>query len=166
MINHVFPKSILFVDDSDCYQLLIQEAFYLLNSPHKLMFISTAEEALNWLNYQAKTPPDLIFLDLHLPKMNGHDLLKKLKQNPKTQSIPVLMLSGSDDPNDILKSYQLQANCHLRKPTNLDSLLLCLQSLLNFWFSVATLPSEILTPATSFPHFSENELQPHRNYRS
>ncbi len=164
MINHVLPKSILFVDDSDCYQLLIQEAFYLLNSPHKLIFMSTAEEALHWLHYQAKTPPDLIVLDLHLPKMNGHDLLKKLKQNPKTKSIPILMFSGSNDPNDVLKSYQLQANCHLQKPSDLDSLLICLQSLLNFWFSVVTLPSSTLLPTTSHPYFSENELQPYGNY--
>jgi CheY-like chemotaxis protein len=67
--------------------------------------------------------------------------------------IPVLILSNSIEPKEILESYQLQANCHLRKPMNIDDLLYCLQTVFNFWFSVATLPTPLSSsePLTTFP---------------
>ncbi|MGK7943537.1 MAG: response regulator [Microcystaceae cyanobacterium] len=151
MLNSTPSKSILVVEDSDYYKLLIKEAFNLLDISHKFTLVSTAEEALIWLEPRNNFPPDLIFLDLHLPQMSGHDLLKILKSDPKIQCVPVLVFSNYTKPKEILKSYQLQANCHLKKPTNIDELLYCLQTVFNFWFSVATLPpttvsSEVLTP--------------------
>lgn len=105
------------------------------------------EEALDMLRgvgEWADLPrPDLVLLDLSMPKRDGHEVLADIKGNPEWRSIPVVILSNSADPNDIRTAYQLNANCYITKPLNLVDFDRAMQLLVEFWLDVAKLPSSI-----------------------
>jgi CheY-like chemotaxis protein len=84
--------------------------------------------------------PDLICLDLHLPKKSGLAVLEELKNDPQLRLTPVIVISGSDDPQEVRAAYELHASCYIRKPDDLDSLLQFIQVCYDFWGSVVTLP--------------------------
>lgn len=154
-ITHPTSQTIVLVEDSVGYQDLIVEAFDYLKFSQKLEVFSTGEELLEFLTLKQQENinwcPDLILIDLHLPKMDGYELLKILKSDSRIQLVPVIVFSNSSNPDDIKKSYQLNANCYICKPTELKELLLILQSLVNFWFSIATLPDSF---SVGHPHSS------------
>ena len=87
--------------------------------------------------------PDLILLDLNLPKKDGREVLDEIKGSPTLKSIPVVILTTSSSETDILRSYQLHANCYITKPVALDGFLKVVKSIDNFWLSVAELPNEV-----------------------
>ena len=87
--------------------------------------------------------PDLILLDLNLPKKDGLAVLAEIKGNPSLSTIPVVILTTSESEADILKSYLLHANCYITKPVNLDGFLRVVKSIDNFWLSVVKLPHEV-----------------------
>jgi two-component system, chemotaxis family, response regulator Rcp1 len=84
--------------------------------------------------------PDLILLDLNLPKKDGREVLKEIKENPSLRIIPVVILTTSSSEADVLQSYHLHANCYISKPVDLDGFLKVIQSIDNFWLSVVKLP--------------------------
>jgi CheY-like chemotaxis protein len=84
--------------------------------------------------------PDLILLDLNLPKINGHDVLARLKANPQTTRIPVIVLTSSRADTDVRRAYESHANAYLKKPSTLDGLLTAAQDITDFWVRTATLP--------------------------
>jgi two-component system response regulator len=84
--------------------------------------------------------PDLILLDLNLPRKDGREVLKEIKQSPALRSIPVVVLTTSSSEADILQSYELHANCYISKPVDLDGFLKVVQSIDNFWLTVVKLP--------------------------
>jgi CheY-like chemotaxis protein len=86
--------------------------------------------------------PDLILLDLNLPKKDGREVLKEIKESPTLKSIPVVILTTSESEADILRSYQLHANCYITKPVGLDGFLKVVNSIDSFWLSVVKLPHE------------------------
>ena len=86
--------------------------------------------------------PDLILLDLNLPKKDGREVLEEIKESPTLKSIPVVILTTSASEADILRSYQLHANCYITKPVDLDGFLKVVKSIDNFWLSVVKLPRE------------------------
>jgi CheY-like chemotaxis protein len=86
--------------------------------------------------------PDLVLLDLNLPKKDGREVLGEIKESPSLKSIPVVILTTSASEADILKSYQLHANCYITKPVDLKGFLNVVKSIDNFWLSVVKLPRE------------------------
>jgi chemotaxis family two-component system response regulator Rcp1 len=101
-------------------------------------------EAMAFLRRQgryAEAPrPDLILLDLNLPKMNGREVLAEIKEDPELRRIPVVILTVSKAEQDIIKSYNLHANCYINKPVDLDQFLEVVKSIENFWLTVVMLP--------------------------
>ena len=118
-------------------------AFEENNLPYKLHIVSNGEAALQFLHQESsysKAPrPDLILLDLNLPKISGYDLLKTIKQESKLKTIPVIILTSSTEQTDILKSYNLKANCYLTKPYSLKEFINLVKVSLNFWLNCSQL---------------------------
>jgi CheY-like chemotaxis protein len=90
--------------------------------------------------YMGVELPDLIFLDLNLPKMSGREVLAQIKQHPSLRTIPVVILTSSDAEQDVVKSYELGANCYVTKPVGLEAFQSIVRSVEGFWFTVVKLP--------------------------
>ncbi len=101
-------------------------------------------EALAYLRREGKYAdakvPSVIFLDLNMPKKDGREVLQEIKADAALKTIPVVILTTSDDEQDVLQSYNLHANCYVRKPVNLGELIKVVQAIDTFWFSVVELP--------------------------
>jgi two-component system, chemotaxis family, response regulator Rcp1 len=102
--------------------------------------LDDSEQALSYLSVDSLAPPDLIFLDLNLTPMSGLELLNHIRSHPKLESIPVIIMSGSQNSEDVRKAYKLRANCYITKPNNLEQFLGFMKTCYEFWASVATLP--------------------------
>jgi two-component system, chemotaxis family, response regulator Rcp1 len=138
------PMQVLLVEDSPGDVRLTQEAFKGANISIQLHIVSDGVEALEFLRQQgrhAQSPrPDLILLDLNLPKMDGREVLEKIKADDTLKSIPTVILTTSEAEADITKSYHLQANCYLTKPVQLEAFESLVSSINDFWLTKATLP--------------------------
>lgn len=139
------PVEILLVEDSPGDIRLTQEAFKegkLLNSLH---VVNDGVEALAFLRRQGKYTkaprPDLILLDLNLPKKDGREVLAEMKADEDLRRIPVVVLTISEAEEDILKSYHLYANCFITKPVEFTKFMDVVRAIEDFWFSIVTLPS-------------------------
>lgn len=140
------PKhiEILLVEDSPADVLIAREALIeakLLNTIH---VAEDGVEAMDFLHKRGKfasaPDPDLILLDLNLPRKNGREVLAEIKANENFKHIPVVVLTTSSAEEDILRSYNLHANCYVVKPVEFESFVKAVQSIQHFWFSVVTLP--------------------------
>jgi two-component system, chemotaxis family, response regulator Rcp1 len=136
---------VLLVEDNPGDVLLTKEAFREGRFSHRLSTVENGEEAIQFLRrqgkYQAAPRPDLILLDLNLPKMDGRELLGEIKQDDHLRDIPVIVLTTSDARQDVLKAYKLHANCYLTKPIQMEDFLQKVRSVQDFWLSVVRLPS-------------------------
>ncbi len=125
---------------------LTKEAFRLAGLTEGLVSIPDGDEALALLRRQdgyAHHPhPDLICLDLHLPKKSGLEVLAEIKRDSKLKVTPVLVISGSDNPREVHEAYELHASCYIRKPDDLDAFLRFIKTCFEFWGSVVTLPGK------------------------
>ncbi len=143
MINPRKTGNILLVEDTPSYQELMIIAFEENQIEHQLHIIDNVESALKFINqeapYQLAPRPDLIFLDIHLPKMDGYELLINVKNNLKFKTIPIIILTSSQQQQDILKSYNLKANCYLHKPYQLSELIDLVRVSINFWLNCSQL---------------------------
>jgi chemotaxis family two-component system response regulator Rcp1 len=143
MTNASFVK-ILLVEDNLGDIRLTQEALFDGKLKNKLSVTKDGVEALAFLRQEGKYSnephPDLILLDLNLPKKSGHEVLKEIKNDPKLRLIPVVVLTTSEAEKDILKAYDLQANCYINKPVELERFLEVVKSIEDFWFSIVRLP--------------------------
>ena len=140
------PIEILLIEDSPADILITREAFSearLLNDIH---VVEDGVQALEFLRRQgafASAPrPDLILLDLNLPRKNGREVLAEIKADDSLKAIPVIVLTTSSAHEDILQAYDLHANCYVVKPVGFENFLKAVQSIRNFWFSVVALPPE------------------------
>ncbi len=140
------PIEILLIEDSPADILITREAFSearLLNDIH---VVEDGVQALEFLRRQgdfASAPrPDLILLDLNLPRKNGREVLAEIKADDSLKAIPVIVLTTSNAHEDILQAYDLHANCYVVKPVGFENFLKAVQSIRNFWFSVVALPPE------------------------
>ena len=135
---------VLLVEDSPGDVRLTQEAFKDAKVYIHLHVASDGTEAMAFLKREgeyAKVPrPDLILLDLNLPKKDGREVLAEIKESPTLKTIPVVILTTSASEEDILRSYRLHANCYITKPVGLDGFLKVVNSIDNFWLSVVKLP--------------------------
>jgi len=138
---------VLLVEDSPGDVRLTREAFKDAKVYLNLHVASDGAEAMAFLNREgehANSPrPDLILLDLNLPKKDGREVLQEIKESPTLKSIPVVILTTSASDADILRSYRLHANCYITKPVGLDGFLEVVKSIDTFWLSVVKLPHEI-----------------------
>lgn len=138
------PIEILLVEDSPGDVRLTQEAFKDAKVHINLHVALDGAEAMAFLGRDgkhAKVPrPDLILLDLNLPKKDGREVLREIKESPTLKSIPVVVLTTSASEADVLGSYELHANCYIAKPVDLEGFLKVVKSIDNFWLSVVKLP--------------------------
>ncbi|HSU33119.1 MAG TPA: response regulator [Bryobacteraceae bacterium] len=146
METHAPLFEILLVEDNLGDIQLTREAFRQGRIAHRLSVASDGEEALSFLRRQGKYAnaprPDLILLDLTLPKRDGREVLQDLKNDPELQNIPVVILTTSNAEQDIRRAYKLYANSYLIKPTQMDEFLRKIQCLETFWLKVVRLPHE------------------------
>ena len=140
------PVQILLVEDNPGDVRLTREAFKQGRIENDLHVVSDGFEALSFLTQEdeyADVPrPDLILLDLNLPRKDGEDVLKELKDDPALRSIPVIVLTSSSADEDIARSYELHANAYLTKPVDPDEFIETVRAFERFWFSVVRLPPE------------------------
>jgi CheY-like chemotaxis protein len=136
---------LLIIEDNPGDVRLLEEAFRELRAD---VNIHVAKDGAEGLDMVLHTPhpkphwsPDLILLDLNLPKVSGHDVLMRIKTNPKTCRIPVIILTSSRAESDVRRAYEAHANAYLKKPSTLDGLMAAAQDIKNFWMETATLPS-------------------------
>jgi two-component system, chemotaxis family, response regulator Rcp1 len=138
------PLQVLLIEDSLGDVRLTQEAFRDANMLVQLHVAANGIEAMAFLRQEgpyAHAPrPDLTLLDLNLPKMDGRQVLASIKEDDNLKTIPTVILTTSADEADIAKSYQLQANCYLTKPVQLDEFESLVKSINDFWLTKARLP--------------------------
>ncbi|MGA8431320.1 MAG: response regulator [Candidatus Sulfotelmatobacter sp.] len=144
------PQEVLLVDDNPADITLASEA--LAESKRqsrrqiKINSVGDGDQAVDFLfrrgKYVNQVRPNLVILDLNLPKKDGRAVLKELKSDAELRKIPVVIFSSSQANDDVQRSYQLGANCYVSKPVNLKAYFSVLQSLEEFWFGLARLPRE------------------------
>jgi chemotaxis family two-component system response regulator Rcp1 len=136
---------ILLVEDSPGDARLTREAMRDAKVQNNLHVASDGIEATSFLWRQGKHAnaprPDLILLDLNLPKKGGREILEEIKLDPSLKSIPVVVLTTSTAEEDVLRSYQLHANCYITKPVDLDQFLKIVKAIDSFWLAIVKLPS-------------------------
>jgi two-component system, chemotaxis family, response regulator Rcp1 len=137
---------ILLVEDNPGDVLLTKEAFQEGRLAHRLSVIEDGDEAIRFLRREGKyrdaPRPDLILLDLNLPKKDGRELLADIKADPVLRHIPVIVLTTSDAEQDVWRAYKLHANCYLTKPVQMDDFLEKIRSVEDFWLTVVRLPPQ------------------------
>jgi CheY-like chemotaxis protein len=138
------PIEILLIEDNPGDVRLLQEAFRELRANIRLRVAKDGAEGIELVekesNSQAGPSPDLILLDLNLPKISGHDVLARIKNNPHTRCIPVIVLTSSRAEVDVRRAYESHANAYLRKPSSLEGLIEAAGQIKNFWMECVTLP--------------------------
>jgi two-component system, chemotaxis family, response regulator Rcp1 len=140
------PIEVLLIEDSPGDVRLTKEAFRTANPRIHLHVASDGVEAMAFLKREgphSEAPrPDLILLDLNLPRMDGREVLAQIKQHEALRTIPTVILTTSDAEVDIAKSYQLQANCYLNKPVQLEAFETLVKSINDFWLTEVKLPRQ------------------------
>ena len=135
---------ILLVEDNPGDVRLIQEAMKEFKVRNRLHVVSDGEAAIAFMRqrspYENAPRPDLVLLDLNLPKRNGQSVLQEIKNDPGLCHIPVVILTSSRTEEDILRSYQLHANCFITKPVDIEQFIKVVKSIENFWLTIVKLP--------------------------
>ena len=138
------PIQILMVEDNPDDIELTVEALKDARVANHLTAVQDGEEALSYLRgrgkYAQAVRPDLILLDLNMPRKHGRDVLREIKNDPKLKRIPVVILTTSQAEDDILHTYDLHANCYITKPVDFNQFLKVVRSIEDFWLTVVKLP--------------------------
>ncbi len=141
------PVEVLLVEDCPGDVRLTREAFRETNSAARLHVVSDGVEAMAFLRregtYAHAPRPDLILLDLNLPRMDGREVLTHIKEDESLRTILAVVLSTSEEEADIVKSYQLQADCYLTKPVQLAAFESLVRSINDFWLTKVKLPQQL-----------------------
>jgi len=139
------PIHILLVEDNEGDILLTTEAFEEAKILNTISICRDGQEAIEFLNkegqHEKAESPDLILLDVNLPKKNGHEVLHYIKNNRDLKYIPVIMLTTSASEKDIAMSYENHVNCYITKPVEVDNFLNVIASIEDFWIKIVQLPS-------------------------
>jgi two-component system, chemotaxis family, response regulator Rcp1 len=139
------PVDILLVEDNPGDVRLTQEAFRDSRLTIKLNVVMDGEDALNYLfrrpPYENATRPDMILLDLNIPKKDGREVLEEIKQDDSLRFVPVVVLTTSNAEQDIVKTYNLKVNAYINKPVDFDRFFDIVQKIETFWLMTATLPT-------------------------
>jgi CheY-like chemotaxis protein len=138
------PIEILLVEDNSGDVRLTQEALKEAKMHNRLTVARDGVEALAILrkqgNYATAATPDIILLDLNLPKLSGTEVLSQIKNDEALMQIPVVIVTSSKAEEDVAKSYNLHANCYITKPIDLDQFIKVVRSIEDFWFTIVRLP--------------------------
>ena len=139
------PIDILLVEDNRGDVRLIQATLKSIETPHTLHVATDGEQATTFLRreapYEEAPRPDLILLDINLPKKNGKAVLADIKADEDIRRIPVIMLTTSNDQNDVTDCYDLHANCYITKPIEVNRFKNIVGAIDNYWFTTVKLPS-------------------------
>jgi len=137
---------ILMVEDNPADARLTKEAFKDAKVLNNMHVVADGEEAMLFLKragkYNESPRPDLILLDLNLPKKDGREVLAEIKKDPELKRIPVVILTTSEDEKDIFRAYDLHANAYVKKPVDLDQFMKIVEAVEDFWLSVVRLPNK------------------------
>jgi chemotaxis family two-component system response regulator Rcp1 len=140
------PVEILLVEDNPGDVRLMVEALKDAKVNNNLHVASNGEAAMEFLrregNHAEAPTPDLVMLDLNLPKKDGREVLAEIKEDPDLKHIPVVVITTSAAEEDILKSYKLHANCYITKPVNFEQFIKVVHSIEEFWLTVVKLPGK------------------------
>ena len=140
------PIEVLLVEDNPGDVRLTREALRDGKVHNNLSVVPDGVEALAFLRREGKYAdaprPDVILLDLNLPKKDGREVLQDIKADPALQRIPVVVLTSSEAERDIAQAYALHANCYITKPVDLDQFITVVKSIEDFWFTIVKLPPE------------------------
>jgi CheY-like chemotaxis protein len=134
------PVEILLVEDNPGDVRLTIEALRDSTLAHRLSVARDGVEALAFLRREGGVRPDLILLDLNLPRKDGREVLSEIKADAALRTIPVVVLTTSRAEQDVLHSYELQANCYITKPVDLMQFMTVVRSIEDFWLTIVTLP--------------------------
>ncbi|HXG31271.1 MAG TPA: response regulator [Thermodesulfobacteriota bacterium] len=144
--GNVKPIEILLVEDNPGDARLAQEALKEGKMNNNISVVRDGVEALAFLRQEGKYAeaprPDIILLDLNLPKKDGREVLAEIKEDPDLKRIPIVVLTTSEAEQDILKAYNLHANCYITKPVDLDQFITVVKSIEDFWLTIVKLPTE------------------------
>jgi len=139
------PITILLIEDNPGDVRLIQEAFKKARITNRIHSVLNGDDAMDFLRKEGKfsssKTPDLVLLDLNLPGKDGRDVLSDMKSDPALKKIPVIILSSSGAEEDIMKSYELSANCYITKPVDVSDFFNVIQLITDFWITIVKLPS-------------------------
>jgi CheY-like chemotaxis protein len=139
------PIEILLVEDNPDDADLTLDALRDGRVHNRVTVVDDGVKAMAYLRregaYGGAPQPDLILLDLNLPRKNGHEVLAEIKQDPELRHIPVVIMTSSDDDKDILAAYDRHVNCYVTKPVDLDQFIGVVKSIEYFWFSIVRLPA-------------------------
>lgn len=138
------PIEILLVEDDTSDVQLTQELFLDGKIRNHLNVVDDGVKAMAYLrglgDYRNSARPDVVLLDLNLPKKDGREVLSEIRNDPKLKQIPVVILTGSQAEEDILKAYNLNVNCYVTKPVDLDKFIRVLRSIDDFWLTIVKVP--------------------------
>jgi chemotaxis family two-component system response regulator Rcp1 len=143
---HGQPVEILLVEDNPADVRLIKEALKNNKIYNNLHVAKDGLEAMAYLKhdgeYRGALPVDLMLLDLNMPRKTGFEVLREVKGDPRLRHIPVVVLTTSGSEADVLKSYELQANCYVTKPLDLEQFMTVVRAIKEFWLTIVRLPPE------------------------
>jgi CheY-like chemotaxis protein len=147
IITKMSRKTILLVEENTDYQQLLSLAFEKSNSIHNLTIVRDGVEALDYLfnrgrfdRFERDIMPALMILDLHLPKLDGLEVLQRLRSESRTRLLPVVIMSASKDPQDIINSYSFGCNSYIRKPVDFRQLQTIIDRLSLYWLTLNEIP--------------------------
>jgi chemotaxis family two-component system response regulator Rcp1 len=144
MVDENRPVEILLVEDNPGDERLTREALKEGKVYSNLHWVKDGVEAMEFLRrqgrYSSVPRPDIILLDLNLPKKDGREVLQDIKNDPELKRIPVVVLTTSKAEEDVLRTYNLHANCYVTKPVDLEKFIVVVKSIDVFWLTVVTLP--------------------------
>jgi len=145
-MNHTKAIEILLIEDNAGDARLAKEALRDAKVKNNLTWVPDGVDALAYLRregkYEKVPRPDLILLDLNLPRKDGREVLSEIKADEKFKCIPVVILTTSSAEEDVLKAYHLNANCYISKPVDLDQFIKVVKTIEDFWLTIVKLPSE------------------------
>ena len=134
--------SILVADDDADDRMMISDALKESRLSNPIDFVENGEELMSYLNHEHRPKPGLILLDLNMPKMDGREALKEIKENPRLKRIPVVVLTTSKAEEDIYRTYNLGVNSFITKPVTFESLVKIIKEIGRYWFEIVELPVE------------------------
>jgi two-component system, chemotaxis family, response regulator Rcp1 len=139
------PIEILLVEDNPGDARLTEEALKEGKVRNNLHHVCDGVEAMHFLErrgeYKEKPRPDLVLLDLNLPRKDGREVLADMRKNPELKTIPVVVLTTSEAEQDVVRTYELCANCYITKPVDLEKFITIVRSIEDFWLTIVRLPS-------------------------
>lgn len=143
------PVEFLLAEDNPGDVRLTKEALRESKISNNLNVVPDGVEAMAFLRREGKYAdaprPDVILLDLNLPKKDGREVLAEVKADPSLRLIPVVIITSSEAEQDVLKTYELYANCYVTKPVDLEQFIKVIQSIETFWLTIVTLPSSVIS---------------------